>query len=137
MYRPIDPIRPDFPDTGVCGRFHVLSGQYGFILRYPAGREQMTGIAHEPWHFRYIGYPHSLTIARQAMTLEDYIDYLKKFPFGGRHLVQSFGGRTFEIFRVPVAPGGEAEAVVADTTPFQVSGDNAGGIVVTLWRDGI
>ena len=46
----IDFIRPNFPHSGVCSAFRKLAACYGFVLRYPAGKESITGIAHEPWH---------------------------------------------------------------------------------------
>ena len=51
----IDFLRPYFPYKGICQTFRELSTDYGFIERYPAGKEAITGIAHEPWHFRYVG----------------------------------------------------------------------------------
>ena len=53
----IDFLRPYFPYKGICQTFRELSTDYGFIERYPAGQEAITGIAHEPWHFRYVGVP--------------------------------------------------------------------------------
>lgn len=55
----IDFIRPEFPDDGICGKFKLKAAKYGFILRYPTGKEHITKISHEPWHFRYIGVPHA------------------------------------------------------------------------------
>ena len=55
----IDFIRPDFPYTGICQTFRELAPQYGFVERYPKGKEEVTGIAWEPWHFRYVGAPHA------------------------------------------------------------------------------
>ena len=55
----IDVIRPNFPYSGVCAAFRKQAADYGFILRYPAGKEAVTGIAYEPWHFRYVGVPHA------------------------------------------------------------------------------
>lgn len=51
----IDFIRPAFPYDGVCGRFRRLAARYGFIERYQRGKEEVTGISAEPWHFRYVG----------------------------------------------------------------------------------
>ena len=45
----------------------------GFIERYPKGKERITGIAHEPWHFRYVGTPHSERMAGLGLTLEEYL----------------------------------------------------------------
>ena len=50
----IDFIRPEFPYEGICQRFRQLAPKYGFIERYPKGKEEVTGIGQEPWHFRYV-----------------------------------------------------------------------------------
>jgi D-alanyl-D-alanine dipeptidase/carboxypeptidase len=131
----IDFIRPDFPYTGVCALFREISVQYGFIERYPAGRDQITHIAHEPWHFRYVGYPHSEMIARDNLTLEEYTDYLKQFTYQGNHLRHKSHSRNFEIFYVPIQADKEAIVEIPDETPYQVSGNNADGVVVTLWEE--
>lgn len=46
---------------------------YGFILRYPKGKEHLTGFMYESWHFRYVGAEHALKITEQNMTLEEYL----------------------------------------------------------------
>ena len=48
--------------------------KYGFILRYPKDKEDITGIIYEPWHFRYVGNPHALTIMDEDLTLEEYLE---------------------------------------------------------------
>ena len=53
----IDFIRPAFPYEGLCQTFRQTMAQYGWVQRYPAGKEAITGIGHEPWHFRYVGQP--------------------------------------------------------------------------------
>jgi D-alanyl-D-alanine dipeptidase/carboxypeptidase len=131
----IDFIRSDFPYTGICGRFRELSVQYGFIERYPAGREQITRIAHEPWHFRYVGYPHSEAMKEKAFTLEEYTDYLKQFPYGNRHLYFKSHWRDFEIFYTPVQENKDAIAEIPDDIPYQASGNNEDGVVITLWKE--
>lgn len=45
---------------------------YGFIVRYPAGAEHITGYAHEPWHLRYVGAEQSLSIRDAGTTLEEF-----------------------------------------------------------------
>lgn len=69
----MDFIRPSFPYEGICQYFRELAPAYGFIERYPAGKEGVTGIAHEPWHFRYVGAPHAESMARQGLCLEEYL----------------------------------------------------------------
>ncbi len=131
----IDFICPHFPYTGVCQTFREESVKYGFIERYPAGREHLTHIAHEPWHFRYVGYPHSELMREKELTLEEYMDYIKGFPYNGIHLQFYSAKRNFEIYYVPILPDGPADIKIPDKTNYQISGNNVDGFVVTLWRD--
>ena len=66
----IDFIRPDFPNEGVCKRFRHMASRYGYIQRYPQDKEKVTGIGWEPWHFRYVGFPHSEIMVRENLVLE-------------------------------------------------------------------
>mgnify|MGYP002624846114 CR=1 FL=1 len=47
--------------------------EYGFILRYPEDGEEITGIAYEPWHYRYVGREAALEIYTRDITLEEYL----------------------------------------------------------------
>ncbi|MDE6091943.1 MAG: D-alanyl-D-alanine carboxypeptidase family protein, partial [Ruminococcus sp.] len=47
--------------------------KYGFILRYPQNKENITGIDYEPWHYRYVGKDTALEIYNQNITLEEYL----------------------------------------------------------------
>ncbi|WP_432361739.1 M15 family metallopeptidase [Sporosarcina sp. UB5] len=47
--------------------------RYGFILRYPKGKESITGYMHESWHFRYVGREIAEEIFKQNVTLEEYL----------------------------------------------------------------
>ena len=47
--------------------------EYGFILRYPEGKEGVTGMSYEPWHFRYVGVEAAQKIMGAGITLEEYL----------------------------------------------------------------
>ena len=49
------------------------SWRYGFILRYPNGSTEITGILYEPWHYRYVGRGPAEEICRMGVTLEEYL----------------------------------------------------------------
>lgn len=70
---PLDEIAPHFPYSGICQDFRSLAPEYGFIQRYPKGGEKITGIGHEPWHFRYVGTPHGKIITDLGLVLEEYV----------------------------------------------------------------
>ena len=82
----IDFIRPEFPYDGVCGRFRALAADYGFVERYQSGKEGVTGIAAEPWHFRYVGRPHARIMCEMGLCLEEYVEYLRAYPYPERLL---------------------------------------------------
>ena len=46
--------------------------KYGFILRYPSGKEDITGYMYEPWHYRYVGITEAGRIYRSGLTFEEY-----------------------------------------------------------------
>ena len=50
---------------------------YGFILRYPTDKTELTGIIYEPWHFRFVGVKHAKRMEELDMCLEEYVEYLK------------------------------------------------------------
>lgn len=47
--------------------------EYGFIIRYPIDKTNITGIAYEPWHIRYVGVEHSIPMRDEGLCLEEYI----------------------------------------------------------------
>ena len=51
--------------------------KFGFILRYPKDKEEITTYVYEPWHFRYVGRYHAKRIYEMNMYLEEYIEFLK------------------------------------------------------------
>lgn len=50
---------------------------YGFILRYPREKNNITKITYEPWHYRYVGIENAKEIKEKNLCLEEYIQYLK------------------------------------------------------------
>ena len=63
-----------FGDTEAGKWLAENSYQYGFILRYPKDKEEITGIEYEPWHFRYVGKEAAKEMTEQKLTLEEYVE---------------------------------------------------------------
>lgn len=53
------------------------SYRFGFIVRYPKGKEYITGIGYEPWHFRYVGVEAATVITKNGITLEEFWEELE------------------------------------------------------------
>jgi D-alanyl-D-alanine dipeptidase/carboxypeptidase len=129
----IDFLRPHFPYTGVCGAFRERARIFGFIERYPKGKENITGIAYEPWHFRYVGAPHATLMEQMGDTLEEYHAYVKQFLYGHNPLKYVFGNSAMEISYLP-ANGETTVLEMQDKTAFSISGNNMDGFIITIWR---
>lgn len=52
---------------------HKYLSEFGFILRYPKGKENITGYDYEPWHIRYVGKEAAELIYKNDLTLEEYV----------------------------------------------------------------
>lgn len=63
-----------FADTDAGKWLAEHSCEYGFILRYPKGKEYVTSIEFEPWHFRYVGKEAATVITGEGITLEEFWD---------------------------------------------------------------
>ena len=62
-----------FTDTIQAKWLYENAYKYGFIIRYPEGKEDITGYQYESWHYRYIGEEHSIHFAMNNLTLEEYL----------------------------------------------------------------
>ena len=124
----IDFIRPNFPYEGICQRFRETAPRYGFIERYPKGKEKITGIAHEPWHFRYVGLPHAEIMTDEGLTLEEYMDFIKGFTFD-----KPLGKNGAEIYYEEIRES-KCSVRVPDKGKISISGNNLDGVIVTVFK---
>lgn len=135
----IDFICPEFPYSGICQIFREKAAEYGFVERYPAGKELITGIGHEPWHFRYVGTPHALIMKRQGLVLEEYVEFLKSRRYGSNPYRYEREGRLVEISYVPaqtdkVCQESGTVLEIDEARPYSISGNNIDGYIITQWN---
>ncbi len=95
-------------------------GDYGFIIRYTSFGKEKTGISYEPWHLRYVGFPHSKIINKSKITFEEYIEFLGigKFYTYENYLITR--QNTKNIF----VPKSFESAVISE--------DNTGAFIITF-----
>lgn len=130
----VDFIRPHFPQSGICQKFRTLAPEYGFIERYPEGKTAVTGIAYEPWHFRYVGLPHARIITDKGFALEEYIAFLRDYPHGKRPLTYMEKNMRAQISYLPAVNQGVDQVQIRADRPYAVSGNNIDGFILTEWR---
>lgn len=68
------PLKQGFADTEEGKWLAEHSYEYGFTLRYPSGKEHITGIKYEPWHFRYVGREAARIMHDENICLEEFWD---------------------------------------------------------------
>lgn len=132
--------------------FGKICSDYGFILRYPIGSEQITHVAYEPWHFRYLGVPVAHAVTALGITYEEFIEQIKQYsPQTGMLFVkdaviefeQQDGyidvvhynetDRTFSLtggYVIYFVPEQQPIQIPAPITDYIVSGTNDGGFIV-------
>lgn len=69
-------LEQEFGETDAGIWLEAHAHEYGFIVRYPKGKEDITGIEYEPWHFRYVGVPAATYIYENHLTLEEFVQLL-------------------------------------------------------------
>lgn len=102
--------------------------KYGFILRYPKDKTEITGIQYEPWHIRYVGLPHSTIMKEKNFALEEYLDYLKE----EKQISASINGEKYKITYYSISQSRTIN--VPDNSYFEISGNNIDGVIVTVYE---
>ncbi|OAB45310.1 M15 family metallopeptidase [Paenibacillus glacialis] len=99
---------------------------YGFILRYPKDKSAITGIQYEPWHYRYVGLPHSVIMQEKNLTLEQYLDFLKE----QKTITTTIDHEEYEISYYPIMKN--TTILMPTVRRYEVSGNNIDGVIVTI-----
>jgi len=97
-----------------------ICADYGYIIRYPQGKQSVTGISYEPWHLRYVGQPHARIMTDSGLTMEEYIALL----------TPNVWYRSGEALIARLSPN--ALILPTDFTHCDLSPDNTGYYIVTL-----
>ena len=69
----IGSVERSFVDTSEAKWIEENAHLYGFIVRYPKGKSDITGYIYEPWHVRYLGIDIATDVKNSGLTLEEYL----------------------------------------------------------------
>ncbi len=69
-------VEKSFENTKEFKWLQENAENYGFVLRYPEDKKEITKVNYEPWHWRYVGVEHAKKMNELNMCLEEYINYL-------------------------------------------------------------
>jgi D-alanyl-D-alanine carboxypeptidase len=119
-------VSSGFTGTGTFKWLDDNFYRYGFIVRYPEDKTEITGISFEPWHIRYVGRPHAEIMKQNNFCFEEYMDYLMDFEFSKQHLFFSSGDTEYEIYYTK-----SLKVAVPKEGTYEISGNNIDGFIVT------
>ena len=105
--------------------------KYGFILRYPKDKEDITEIIYEPWHYRYVGKEHAETIMSNGLCLEEYVAFLKGYSYQNRLSVRTDAG-DYEIYSVSLSENVSTKVPVPENGEYVISGDNQSMVIIAV-----
>jgi len=114
-----------FSGGGSTAWFRRNSHSFGFILRYPPNKTSITQTNHEPWHFRYVGFPHSTIMHQNNWVLEEYMELLRTHTLEEPFEFE-YEDTLFNIFFIE-----GTEVRVPLNSEFEISGNNIDGFIVT------
>lgn len=94
-----------FENTAQYKWLEENSWKYGFILRYPQGKEDITGFTFEPWHYRYVGRELAQAVYESGLTYDEYVAS-QPVESGCAAQTVTVQGRTQTLQRSPLRLGG-------------------------------
>jgi len=115
-----------FTGTGNSAWFRRNSYRYGFILRYQQSKTHITQTANEPWHYRFVGLPHSALIYEKNWCLEEFIENIREYTYE-EPMEFEYDGVLYGIF---FAEGTSVRIPI--NTEFDISGNNIDGFIITI-----
>ena len=110
--------------------------KYGFVIRYPEGKEGITGVSDYRHCLRYVGVAHATYMYQHNLCLEEYVNLLKNnyASSATRLSITAADGISYEVYYVP-ASGEELTTLdVPSNYSYTVSGDNRSGFIVTVTK---
>lgn len=103
---------------------------YGFIVRYPQGKDASTGQSGCTWHLRYVGKVHASLMNQNNLCLEEYVNWLKSYTIDTSPLTAEADGTKYEIYYT-ASMGDTTSIRVPVSGNYTISGNNIDGFIVT------
>ena len=106
--------------------------KYGFVIRYPSGKEAQTGVSGYPEAIRYVGVAHATYMKNNNLCLEEYTNLLKAHSQENPLRVSCDNQNTYLIYYVTPLNTEIVQFKVPTNYTYEISGDNNGGLIVTV-----
>lgn len=122
-----------FDGTGNDEWFLNNCANYGFIVRYPEDKVDITGYYYEPWHYRYVGIPHAIYMKQNNLCLEEYLDKIKNNTKDNPLTVSAEDGTTWSMWYEKAYEDGDVTQIaIPKDCDYEISGNNVDGFIITV-----
>lgn len=135
------PYLTDESNADLANWLNDNAHKFGFVVRYPENKSEITGVSDYTHAFRYVGVSHATFMKEHDLCLEEYIAYLKENTSHKTALtIKAADGVTYSVYYTTIKNVGDIVKVpVLTPNPdgsqkysYTVSGTNEGGVVVTV-----
>ena len=120
-----------YSPTGVYSYINEHAAEYGFVIRFPEGKESYTRERARDYTYRYVGVSHAMYMKQNSLCLEEYIDKLKEHT-KDNPLEVKVDKKLYQIYYAPASSTGDTEVPVPSNKTYTVSGNNVDGFVVAV-----
>lgn len=123
----------DFDGSGDYAWINENCWNYGYIMRYPEDKNEITTIDFEPWHYRYVGRPHAYYIMQKGICLEEYIEEVSQHDIEDPLEIVDGDGKAYAVYYVPANMSKSVTYLpLISDKPYTISGNNFDGFIVTI-----
>ena len=136
----IYPSDPD-GDTLGTGKYVWLQDNctsYGYILRYPAEKKDLTGVEGSSRIYRYVGYAHAAYMGKYHLCLEEYLSQIKNAtmeqPIEFTYLNSSGEEKACAVYYCPASAEDTSRVTVQEGANYSISGNGTDGFIVTVYK---
>ena len=120
-----------YSPTGVYSYIDEHAAEYGFVIRFPEGKENYTHERARDYTYRYVGVPHAMYMKQNSLCLEEYIDKIKEHTKDSP-LEVTVDKKLYQMYYVPANSAEDTEVPVPSNKTYTVSGNNIDGFIVTV-----
>lgn len=106
--------------------------KYGFIVRYPQGKNDITGYSYCPWHLRYVGKANAGVMHKNNICLEEYVESISAYK-AENPLEYTYDSVDYMIYSIDSE--GESTRFYAPNSTYSVSGNGKNGFIITVPKD--
>ena len=140
VYKGVSPYLYDESNSVLESWLNQNCHKYGFVVRYPADKVEITGVDDYTYAFRYVGIPHAKYMVDNNLCLEEYVEYLKNNTSYNEPLsITADDGSTYYVYYTEASSGDVIKVPAKTANPdgsmnfdYTISGTNDGGVVVTV-----